>query len=409
MYIYIKDIPTGRHEEYDRIAVSYVSTGVKPVPYTDFSGSYHHVKKIPKFVIESGRSVESLADLCGFDSDEIIRTGFEPNKAKRLGELAEDGESSISEAILALPFYLDADGSPNLVNLQAPASKLGPKIKEFRKKFTDYSLPPSLAYKLLGLIPKGYPHIPQTINPFGPDEYDEVLKGSDILQCPVVYLMEHKISLSKQDLSDMWQNIMPDISSKFSMSYSAIDHYMPGDNVETSITQFPEVLKEQITLGTARTGHPRYDLLDIAKKCSDGFVPEIKWLIFKVKQRGIADYAQMIAEEVDGPTALGYDNAKEILVLQGLPQQEIDKNLGDRDEFAKNAYIKKHALSSPTYNWPYDYCSLVELAKITSKVGFRPDLEKEYAEAQSGTGSEEQTLRTTIENIAIAAMKTDKE
>ena len=184
---------------------------------------------------------------------------------------------------------------------------------------------------------------------------------------------------------------------------------MPGDNVETSITQFPEVLKEQITLGTARTGHPRYDLLDIAKKCSDGFVPEIKWLIFKVKQRGIADYAQMIAEEVDGPTALGYDNAKEILVLQGLPQQEIDKNLGDRDEFAKNAYIKKHALSSPTYNWPYDYCSLVELAKITSKVGFRPDLEKEYAEAQSGTGSEEQTLRTTIENIAIAAMKTDKE
>ena len=35
---------------------------------------------------------------------------------------------------------------------------------------------------------------------------------------------------------------------------------------------------------------------------------------------------------------------------------------------------------NPTFNWPYDYCSLIELAKITGKVGFRPDLAKEMAE-----------------------------
>ena len=409
VYMYIKDIPTGKNEEYDRIAVSYVSTFTKPVPFTDFSGSYHHVRKVPKFVIDSGRSISSLADLCGFDPDEIIRQGFEPAKAKRLGELADDNENSISEAILALPFYLDDNGAPNLVNLQAPASKLGPKIKEFRKNFTKYSLPPSLAYKLLGLVPKGYPTIPNVINPFGPDEYDEVLKGSDILQSPVVYLMEHKVSLSKQDLADIWQNIMPDIANRLTKSFSAIDHYMPGDNVGSSTTKFPEVLKQQIKLGVTQDGHPRYDLLDIAKKCSDGFVPEIRWLVFRVKERGVANYTQFIAEEIDGPAALGYDNAKELMLLQGLPEQEVEKNLAERDEFAKNTYIKKHSLDSPTFNWPYDYCSLIELAKIDGKVGFRPDLEKEYKEALETGGSDEQLIKTSIENIARNVMKPDKE
>ena len=412
VYLYIKDIPTGEHEEYDLVARSFVTTLTKPVPYTDFSGSYHYVKKTPKYVIDSGRTVESLADLCGFDPKEIIRKGFDPKKAKRLGQLADDGENSISEAILALPFYLDDAGSPRLVNVQAPANKLGPKIKEFRKNFTKYSLPPSLSYKLLGLVPKGYPQVPDVINPFGPDEYDEALKGSDLLQTPVVYLMEHKVSLSKQDLADIWQNVMPDISRKMAFSYSAIDHYMPGDNIDEKTTQFPEVLREQIKLGVVRDGHPRYDLLDIAEKCSDGFVPEIRWLVFKVKQRGITSYEQLIAEEVDGPNALGYDNSKELMSLQGLPAQEIEKILGDRDEFSKQVYIQKHSLDSPTYNWPYDYCSLIELAKINAKVGFRPELDKEYQEEElrsSLTVTQETSLVNQIEAIAKNVKLSDNE
>ena len=347
-------------------------------------GSYNYVRKVPKFVIDSARSVSSLADLCGFDSEEIIRKGFDPKKAKRIGELADDNENTISEAIIALPFYLDDNAEPKLITLQASPEELGPKIKEFRKNFTKYSLPPVLAQKLLGLVPKGYPTIPDTINPFGGDEYDEILSGEDIKQIPVVYLMEHTAQLTKQDLADIWQGIMPDLARRMSFSFSAIDHYMPGDNVEDVPTQFPEVLKEQINLGAVRDGNPRYDLLDIAEKaCKQGFFPEIKWLVFKVKEKGYSTYAEMIAEEVDGPNALGYDNAREFMTLQGLPEDQVERILGDRDEFAKNAYISKHALSSPTFNWPYDYCSLIESVKINSKVGFRPDLDKEYEESEA--------------------------
>ena len=183
---------------------------------------------------------------------------------------------------------------------------------------------------------------------------------------------------------------------------------MPGDNVEDSITQFPEVLKAQINLGATRTGHPRYDLLDIAETCKQGFTPEIRWMVFKVKERGFSSYSEMVIQEVDGPDALGYDNIKELITLDGLPKAQAENLLGDRDEFSKNVYISKHGLDNPTYNWPYDYCSLIETAKINTKVGFRPDLDKEYAESEGSSDKAEKDIKNAIETIAKNAINLDK-
>ena len=384
VYMYIKDIPTGKDEEYDRVALGEAGSVT--------SINYHYVKKVPKFIIDSGREVKSLADLCGFDPDEIIRKGFDPSKAKRMGELGEDNEKSLSEAILALPVYEDEKGNMRIVTLRAPADSLGPKIKEFRKKFTKYSLPPALAEMLQGMVPPGYPAVSELINPFGTDDYDKILRGSKITQVPVIYLMEHSITLSRQDLGDMWQGIMPDIGRSFKKSFSAIDHYMPGDNVEETPTQFPEVLKKQIELDVERTGHPRYDLLDVAiPGTTDGFFPEIKWLIFKVKERGLLDYSHMIMEEVDGPNALGFDNLRGFLSRSGLSEEQLETIDHMKDTFAKYSYLLKHGIKNPTYNWPYDYFSLLELAKVDTKVGFRPDLKEEYSLA-----TEEQSNRSAI-------------
>ena len=376
-YLYIKDIPNGDQEEYD-----YVAIGSAPVSDTEVA--YKYVSKIPKFVKDANRTVRSLADLVGFDPDEIIRSGFDPTKAKRIGELAEDNEKSMSEAILALPFYIDKEQKPRLITLQAPADKLGPKIKQFRKQFTKFSLPPSLSSKLLGMVPRGYPNIPDLINPFGGDDYDSILAGESMAETPVVYLMEHKVNLTRQDLADIWQGIMPDLSTKFSTSLAAVDHYMPGDNVEEEVTRFPEVLKQQLNLGSQRSGHPRYDLLDVAKFPDKlGLFPDIKWLVFKVKERGIGDYSQMIVEEVEGDAAFTYDAYRQVLIGQGLSEEQTAQILRDRDEFSKNIYIYKHRLEDPTYNWPYDYCSLIELGKINTKIGFRPELDRENAEAEA--------------------------
>ena len=92
-------------------------------------------------------------------------------------------------------------------------------------------------------------------------------------------------------------------------------------------------------------------------------------------------------EEVDGPAALGFDNLRGFMSRAGLSDEQLEAIDEMRDTFAKHSYILKHGVENPTYNWPYDYFSLLELGKIDTKVGFRPDLTKEYSkviEAQEG-------------------------
>jgi hypothetical protein len=95
----------------------------------------------------------------------------------------------------------------------------------------------------------------------------------------------------------------------------------------------------------------------------------------------------MVMEEVDGNAALGYDNVRGYLARSGMSEEQLTALDQMKDTFAKNSYLLKHSVNNPTYNWPYDYFSLLELAKIDTKVGFRPDLEKEYAEEENSSNN----------------------
>ena len=332
-------------------------------------------------MIESGRSVGSLGDLVGFDPEEIMRGGFQAQKAKRLGVLGETDEKVISEAIIAMPFYMDATNKPRFMTLKASPTELGPKIKEFRRVFTKYSLPPALASRLGVLLPSTYPLIPSYINPFGGDNYDTTLSSTDLIETPVVYLMEHGVSLSRQDLADVWQGVLPDIGTSLKMDVTAIDHYMPGERVEEQPLVFPEIIQKQIELNIPRTGHPRVDLLDISNLPStDGFNVDIKWFVFKVKKRGLKSYDKLITKEVNGYEYDPYQAAIDALEQGALSRTSQERILRLRSVMALLSYSDDNALNDPTYNWPYDYFSLVELDKLTTKTGFRPDLAKENAE-----------------------------
>ena len=72
------------------------------------SGEVVAVRKVPKFVFDSGRTVDSLARLVGFKEEDIQPPGaFIPERARKLGQIAEDNEKTISEAIVAMPYYMD--------------------------------------------------------------------------------------------------------------------------------------------------------------------------------------------------------------------------------------------------------------------------------------------------------------
>ena len=378
VYLYVKDIGL---KETDRIALA----GPDPTA-SAVTGSVFNVRKVPKFVYENITSTKpsmtlgSLARLCGFDEEDIMGEAFDYKKAKRLGEIAENGEKTVSEAVLAMPFYLDAKGVPRVMTIQAPSTLLGPQIKQFRKKFTNYSLPPSLSKQMMSLVPPHYPDVPDVINPFGDDDLDRLLQteGKATMRSPVVYLMEHKVGVSRQDLADIWQGIMPSLTKNMKFSVSSIDHYMPGDKVTQPPTQFPEILQKQIELNLPaekRDGHPRWDLLDIPVDGNqDGFIPEIKWFVFKVKRQGIPSYDQMMLREVFGRDYAQLENIVGEEAAALLPQNF-------KDTYAQGVYQMETSLNDPTYNWPYDYFSLVELAKLDVETGFRPELEAELREA----------------------------
>ena len=143
----------------------------------------------------------------------------------------------------------------------------------------------------------------------------------DFLRFPDVepvamYAFEFSHTLSQQDLSDIWQNLPPDIGSTMEVSEVAITH--------------PLLQKELLGQG-GEEGNQKIDM------------PErLKWMVFKVKQRAATNYFKKTV----------------------LRNPEVNTDVNDsnvtKDEFGDTNPIQ--------YNWPYDFFSLVELVKIDAEV-----------------------------------------
>jgi len=117
----------------------------------------------------------------------------------------------------------------------------------------------------------------------------------------VMYIMEFNHHLSRQDLVDIWQGLMPKISTTAEEAVSEVIH--PNEPLEF--------------FGGKR-------------------LPEdIRWMVFKVKKRANFDYYAATPDIRD-------NNRSEDLAT----------------------YSSKHKKLTYSYNWPYDYFSLVELAEL---------------------------------------------
>jgi len=129
-----------------------------------------------------------------------------------------------------------------------------------------------------------------------------------------MYIFEFKHTLKKQDLADIWQGLYPQITTKFEKAESEISHPLLAQHllgggasvIQTSDGEF---------LDTGDQGTP--------------LPSKIRWMVFKVKQKAKTNYWK---------TQFGAEGSK----VEEVPQN--------------------------TFNWPYDFFSLVELAKIDSTV-----------------------------------------
>ena len=153
-----------------------------------------------------------------------------------------------------------------------------------------------------------------------------------------MYIFEFKHTLDKQDLADIWQNLPPDIGQYHEEAEAVISH---------------ELLAHELLGGKADLKPGRNTEFELNRQVrKDKIDSKIRWMIFKVKQRAKTNYFEKIFARNESQEA-GAQLRRTTLSSTGA---------------SKNA----------SYNWPYDYFSLVELIKMDAEIDFaRPDDENQ--------------------------------
>lgn len=124
----------------------------------------------------------------------------------------------------------------------------------------------------------------------------------------VMYLFEFEHTLTQQDLADIWQGVMPSISETAEKDDITISH-SSGENELFEGKEMPN---------------------------------NLRWLVFKVKKKAEKNYFNITATTKDDE------------------RFNFNKIIGR--ETGTDVY---------SYNWPYDYFSLVEMAKVELKLDYK--------------------------------------
>jgi hypothetical protein len=181
-----------------------------------------------------------------------------------------------------------------------------------------------------------------------------------------MYVFEFKHNLTKQDLSDIWQNLPPDIGTHMEEAEATISH---------------ELLAHELLGGGAVVNNGVLD--DNAE--GKGIPSNIQWMIFKAKKRAKTNY---------------FDK---VVAKKGTTKDTSSEQL-------ENAQGQTGDDLGITYNWPYDFFSLVELVKIDAEVTFAnigndDKGQKTIKKVEKKSSVEMKKTQDAIKNIDIARGK----
>ena len=262
-------VPVGMWHQYGRIPSEtegiFLQVGDIPINWVEGRLGHSNYEK-----------TGSLADLCGFSQNPV-----------KLGQINE--RKKISECVVAIPFIENSG------------------VKEFfklKQKFVDEAIEgkENADEDLVNLIDK--------MNRFiFPPTFDFVNFPKNV--DPIaMYVFEFSVFLSQQDLSDIWQNVLPKFGRHHGIDEASISHSLLGH-------------KKLINNSSLRE--------------------DIRWMVFKVKQRAASRYYDQVFKKKGTKLT---DIITEVTADAAGPRSKIQ------------------------YNWPYDFFSLVELVKIDAAVEF---------------------------------------
>ena len=294
----------------------------------------------------------SLIDLVGFSRDRVD-----------LGRLAEGRD--IREAIVAIPFIepQDSDSGPQFIKVERDVindalttianfpgvdwtraadpvaqlslpegTKAGRSVVQMVAAMRRYVLPPK--FDFLYFNGEGNR---KTVDPIA------------------MYIFEFKHSLSKDELSDIWQNLPPKLGRAFDSGegdYPHTDDIMQNSTIQHNLDEPFELVGR-----------------DLLRE------PTLRWMVFKVKQRAANNYYSTLA------------------------------NVGQRD---MDPLLSRTKGEIPyfSYNWPYDYFSIVEMIKIDKQIDFETGIVPILPENVTETSGRQEGRVTEAASTTSAAATT---
>ena len=231
---------------------------------------------------------------------------------RRLGEVAEF--KSIREAVVAVP-YIEKAGQRCFF--------------EISRNEVDSAL------KGNADTPSSIKHMVEAMQRYVVPPKMDFIENPESVSPFAMYIFEFEHTLDKDDLVDIWQGIPPKIGQAFDSQSS---DFKSGKGPHTR-----NIVKE------VEISHPLVvgELLN-----NSDFPSKIRWMVFKIKQKAKKNYFDKVIKD--------RINANRAFDKGALAK--LDRSVTSKADTVKYSY-----------NWPYDFFSLVELVKLDAEVEISKD------------------------------------
>ena len=404
------------------------STGMwhqRGIPTVDTDDGYYLTVVGPGRDVASKTSTGDLAAAVGFTepvfdsytprtptihlpeiSEETLAQPDEANpfQSVKLGQLAD--EKVISEAVVAIPYYLDDDCDMKFFEMRPDIYQAAiQKNVTAREEFVEYMRRAHSEQEVQN-IKDEYERFFESVGLESVDSAAYQMRMMDKYIMPpqfdfnrnfsikpyVAYIFQFKATLSKQDLADIWQNLYP--TSKTGISVAQHSN-IAIDNTKSDV----EYITHVIGNSTAPFLKGKISMYNEPDKFLDN---NIRWLIFKIKYRAETHYSNIVENSITQYP----ENIMEMSKIKKFDKNnEFERDLNDKLSFSKFGY-----------NWPYDYFSMIELIKVESKVDFLssaqrvadtipevPEIDTSVVDLDNDSGvSQIQTLTTNVLNKIVS-------
>ena len=278
----------------------------------------------------------SLAAELGFSSDPV-----------KLGIPSES--QKIKEAIVAVPYIEMPDGRKQFILFESRET-FDPDVSTgYVSKYSKYKGGMRYSDPAAGIvgIPTALVDQFDRMNEFVIPPHLDFTRNQSVGPI-VMYIFPFEYELSRRDVTDIWQGVMPTSLTKVKNVVSSICHTLDCNPARGGAEYYMEEPNEN-PLAYALAGETAGPVPAHPSVTSPGKATfrDLRFMVFKVKQRAAINYFDQTLSTIDNDVHSSTFEVGGATVLTGGKAKR-------KMEFS--------------YNWPYDYCSLIEVAKLDMQV-----------------------------------------